>query len=70
MTRFSSGKAKLSLVGDRMWTVDFDPNSLGRAKTLVDVRDELRVKSALKRAVNRESAPQSLIDAIKKNIRG
>jgi hypothetical protein len=70
MTRFSSGKAKLSLVEDRMWTFDFDTNSRGRAKTLLDVRDELRVKSALRRAVNRDFAPQSLIDAIKKGIRG
>jgi hypothetical protein len=53
-----------------MWTFDFDTNSRGRAKTLLDVRDELRVKSALRRAVNRDFAPQSLIDAIKKGIRG
>jgi hypothetical protein len=53
-----------------MWTFDFVTNSRGRAKTLLDVRDELRVKSALRRAVNRDFAPQSLIDAIKKGIRG
>lgn len=70
MRRFSSGKAKLSLVGDRTWLFDVDPHSRVPTKTLLNVRDDLRLKSALRRAVNRDFAPQSLIDAIKKDIRG
>lgn len=57
-------------MGDRMWMFDVDPHSRVPTKPLQNVRDDLRVKSALRRAVNRDFAPQSLIDAIKKDIRG
>ena len=55
-------------VGNRSWMFDVDIRM--PVKTLHDVRDDLRLKRALKRAVERDLAPQSLIDAIKKGIRG
>lgn len=55
-------------VGNRSWMFDIDTRM--PVKTLHDVRDDLRMKHALKRAVERDLAPQSLIDAIKKGIRG
>lgn len=70
MTRFSSGKAKLSYVRDRSWMFEVEPYSRMSGKTLDDVRDDLRLKRALQRAVNRDLAPQSLIDGIKNDIRG
>lgn len=54
--------------GNRSWTFDIDTRM--PMKTLHDVRDDLRLKRALKRAVERDLAPRSLIDAIKKGIRG
>lgn len=68
MTRFSKGMAKLKAVSDRSWIFDSDTRT--PAKTLHDVRDDLRLKRALRRAVQRDLAPQSLIDSIKKGIRG
>ena len=68
MTRFSNGTAKLVPVDNRSWMFDIDTRM--PVKTLHDVRDDLRLKRALKRAVERDLAPQSLIDAIKKGIRG
>lgn len=70
MTRFSNRKGKLSLMGNRTRMFDVDPHSRIPAQTLRNVRDDLRLKFALRRAVNRDFAPQSLIDAIKKDIRG
>ena len=68
MTRFSNGTAKLMPIGNRSWM--FDSDTRMPVKTLHDVRDDLRLKRALRRAVERDFAPQSLIDAIKKGIRG
>jgi hypothetical protein len=48
----------------------FDVDTRMPVKSLHDVRDDLRLKRALRRAVERDFAPQSLIDAIKKGIRG
>ena len=38
-------------------------------KTFSDVRDDLRLKAALKKAVSREEAPQYLIEAIREAVR-
>ena len=68
MTRFSNGTARLRPAGNRSWMSDVDTRM--PAKTLHDVRDDLRLKRALRRAVEGDVTPQSLIDAIKKGIRG
>lgn len=39
-------------------------------RTFGDMRDDSRLRNALKRAVNRDVAPQTLIDAIRGQIRG
>ena len=38
-------------------------------KTFSGVRDDLRLKAALKKAVSREEAPQYLIEAIREAVR-
>lgn len=68
MTRFSNGTAKLVPVDNRSWMFDIDTRM--PVKTLHDVRDDLRLKRALRRVVERDFAPPSLIDAIKLGIRG
>ena len=51
------------------WLFEVEPYSRPQAATLLDVRDDLRLKKHLKRAVEREVAPQSLIEAIRAGIR-
>ena len=51
------------------WLFDIEPYSRRHIETLVDNRDNLRLKKNLKRAVEREVAPLSLIQAIKAGIR-
>ena len=51
------------------WLFDIEPYSRRHIETLVDIRDNLRLKKNLKRAVEREVAPLSLIQAIKAGIR-
>ncbi|MGB7201119.1 MAG: hypothetical protein WBD16_02505 [Pyrinomonadaceae bacterium] len=64
----SRWRAKLRPTGERSWHFDSEP-FLIRPKTLDDVRDEMRLRKLLKRAVNNSYAPQSLIDSIRKSIR-
>lgn len=42
---------------------------LGSPASLEQVRDDQRLRRALKRAVTRDLAPQSLIDSIRREIR-
>ena len=51
------------------WLFDVEPYARPQTDTLLDVRDNLRLKKHLKRAVERDVAPQSLIDAIRSGIR-
>ena len=52
---------------DRMF--DIRVFSQLQPKTFDDVNGDLRLRHVLKRAVERERAPQSLVDSIKTNIR-
>ena len=70
MTKFSNGRASLRLVGSRNWMFEVEPRSRTPQTTLADVRDDLRLKRVLQRAVARDYAPQSLIDSIRAGIRG
>ena len=70
MTKFSNGRASLKLVGSRNWMFEVEPHSRTPQTTLADVRDDLRLKRVLQRAVARDNAPQSLIDSIRAGIRG
>lgn len=47
----------------------FDTYFGDRERSFADVRDDLKVKRALRRAVMRDLAPQRLIDAIRSEIR-
>ena len=51
------------------WMFEIEPYSRPRAETLSDVRDDLRLKKVLRRAVRREIAPISLIESIRAGIR-
>lgn len=51
------------------WLFEVEPYSRTQTQTLADVRDDLRLKKLLKRAVESEMAPLSLIEAIRTGIR-
>jgi hypothetical protein len=51
------------------WLYEVEPYPRVQAKTLEDVRDDLRLKKVLKRAVERDLAPLSLIESIRAGIR-
>ncbi len=51
------------------WLFDVEPYSRPQPETLQDVRDNLRLKKFLKRAVENEVAPLSLIESIRAGIR-
>ena len=70
MTKFLNNRNGLKLVASRNWTFNFEPYSQVPRKTFDQVNDDLRLRRVIKRAVERDYAPQSLIDSIKKSIRG
>jgi hypothetical protein len=51
------------------WLFDVEPYARPQTETLMDIRDNLRLKKFLKRAVEREVAPLSLIESIRNGIR-
>jgi hypothetical protein len=51
------------------WLFEVEPYSRPQVETLTDIRDNLRLKRHLKRAVEREVAPLSLIQSIRAGIR-
>ena len=51
------------------WLFEIEPYSRDRAESLADIRDNLQLKKRLKRAVDSEVAPLSLIKSIRAGIR-
>ena len=51
------------------WLFEVEPYSRSQGESLGDLRDNLRIKKALKRAVERDLAPISLIEKIRADIR-
>jgi hypothetical protein len=51
------------------WLFEVEPYARPQADELAAVRDNLRLKRLLKRAVEREVAPVSLIEVIRAGIR-
>lgn len=49
--------------------IEVEPYARTPEKTLTDVRDEIRLKRAMQRAVCLETAPQYLVDSIRNLIR-
>ena len=58
-----------SMVRQMDWPPGVEPYSRLHDETLADVRDNLRLKRYLKRALESEVAPLSLIQSIKDQIR-
>ena len=51
------------------WLFEVEPYSRSQGESLGELRDNLRIKKALKRAVAREFAPIDLIEKIRTGIR-
>ena len=51
------------------WLVEIEAYERPQINTLADLRDNLRLKKFLKRAVERDVAPLSLIESIRAGIR-
>jgi hypothetical protein len=51
------------------WLFEIEPYARPQTSSLEDVRDDLRLKKLLKRAVERDVAPMSLIASIRAGIR-
>ena len=51
------------------WLCEVESYSRTQTETLADIRDNIRLKKNLKRAVERDFAPLSLIEAIRTGIR-
>ena len=68
MTDHSNDRSRLrSALGDRIFDVEL--YSQAQRKTFTEVRDDLRLKCAMRRAVSRDSAPQHLVNSIRNMIR-
>ena len=57
---------KIALHANWMFEIEPDPRS---RESLISLRDELRMKKLLKRAIAREVAPVRLVEAIRAGIR-
>ena len=70
MTNYREGMTNVRTFSKRNWMLEIEPYSKMPLKTFDDVSQDLRLRRVLKRAVMSDYAPQSLIDSIKKGIRG
>ncbi len=70
MKKSSMETTKLLRVSNRNWVFEDEPFKVAAPMTLSEVRDILRLKNTLKRAIERDFAPQDLIEAIRSGIRG
>ncbi|HRJ90116.1 MAG: hypothetical protein JNK51_07430 [Blastocatellia bacterium] len=69
MTKYSSVGSGFKQMSSRNRIFDVEPFSRKEQMSLTEVRDGLRLKRALKRAIGRDSAPQRLVDSILSMIR-
>lgn len=51
------------------WLFEIEPYSRSQNQSLAELRDNIRLKKMLKRAVRRDVAPLSLIESIRSGIR-
>lgn len=51
------------------WLFEIEPYSRTHGESLTDLRDNIRLKKALKRAIERDVAPARLIESIRSEIR-
>ena len=69
MTKYANGRSGTKLGASRDWLIDMEPYARTPQKSFTEVRDDLRLKRAMQRAVHRDSAPQHLVDSIRNMIR-
>ncbi len=68
MTKYANGRSGIRVGVSEKWMTE--PSGRAHEKTLTEVRDDMRVKRAMQRAVGRDVAPQYLVDSIRNLIRG
>ena len=51
------------------WKFEVEPHFCLNGESVQELRDNMRLKKALKRAMERDAAPASLIEAIRREIR-
>ena len=68
-TRVLNLSAKTTAFRKNNWVFEVEPYSRRNAESFQDLRDNLRLKKHLKQAVGAESAPLSVIQAIREGIR-
>jgi hypothetical protein len=69
MTRFTNRTIEKRLTNTQNWRFNPDMYTTPPMRSLDEARDEQRLRRALRQAVCRDLAPQSLIDSIKLGIR-
>jgi hypothetical protein len=69
MTDHSNGRSRLKPAALSNRNFDVELYSKAQSKAISDVRDDLLLKRAMRRAVLRDSAPHHLADSIRNKIR-
>ena len=69
MTKYANGRSGINLGVSKDWVIDVESHARTPEKTLTEVRDEIRLKRAVQRAVCSETAPPHLVDSIRNLIR-
>lgn len=69
MTKYSNDGSGMKQYAGRNWIFDVEPFLGKEQQSFTEVRDDLRLKRAIRRAVCRDSAPQHLVDSILNMIR-
>ena len=70
MAKYVNGRSEISLGASRAWMIDVEPYAREPEKTLTEVREDMRLRRAMQRAVSRETAPKHLVDSIRNMICG
>lgn len=69
ITKYANGRSGICLGVSKGWMIDVESYARTPEKILTEVRDEIRLKRVMQRAVCREAAPQHLVDSIRNLIR-
>ena len=69
MTKHANGRSGLTWAASGNWMFEAEPYSRTQPESFLEVRDDLRLKRAMRRAVRRDQAPQHLVDSIRNMIR-
>ena len=69
MIKFDNGNARFGQIAARNIAVGENKTDWFPHRTFEALRDDLEIRRILQRAMERETAPRALIEAIKKDIR-